>query len=480
MNNDRLKQQREQAMKLCIEVPLNYTPERDYILEVMLHDFLGLNYQIQRSNRRNVQITAGDGTKLTINDHLFQTSEDRWLTVHSLPQRPLKTWNTPQNLPGCSQLFREVPVIYGEDLSCGEFCQSDCDGIRLGLDIFGSAFFMLTRYEEAVTPYRDTHDRFPATASLAYKESFLDRPIVNEYLEILWACIRMLWPQFQRAPRQYHVMISHDVDKPLSVANKSWPEVLKNTAGDVFHRKDVWLPIRRLYARLASGQGHFDADPCNTFDFLMDISECHGLQDAFYFITDRSAGTIDGDYSIEMPWVRRLIQRIHARKHEIGLHPSYNTFRNSAQIKHEFTKLLETTEKDGIRQCQWGGRQHFLRWDSSTTWQIWADAGLSYDSTLSFADRTGFRCGVCYEYPTFNLLKRHRLQLRERPLIVMDRTLFGKNYMCLSPQAAKVKILELSKTCRKFNGDFTLLWHNSELLAGWQKRLYKEIVESVA
>ena len=43
---------------------------------------------------------------------------------------------------------------------------------------------MLSRYEELITKDRDQHNRFPATASVAFKAGFLDRPIVSEYLEI--------------------------------------------------------------------------------------------------------------------------------------------------------------------------------------------------------------------------------------------------------------------------------------------------------
>ena len=111
-------------MKLLVEIPMSYPEERDYILEVMLHEFLGLDYQVQRSNRRNVQITADDEPELVIHDHLFQTPKDCWLTEQSLPRQPLKTWDTSGNLAECSGMLRKVPVIYGDDLSDGEFFQS--------------------------------------------------------------------------------------------------------------------------------------------------------------------------------------------------------------------------------------------------------------------------------------------------------------------------------------------------------------------
>ena len=93
----------------------------------------------------------------------------------------------------------------------------------------------------------------------------------------------------------------------------------------------------------------------------------------------------------------------HERGHEIGLHPSYRTYLSPQQIKREFRILRHEAELAGIRQEQWGGRQHFLRWKAPDTWQGWEEAGLQYDSTLGYSDRPGFRCGTCYEYPVFNL-----------------------------------------------------------------------------
>jgi hypothetical protein len=53
---------------------------------------------------------------------------------------------------------------------------------------------MLARYKEVARSDRDEHDRFPAAASLTHQEGFFERPIVNEYLEILWSCVKRLLP----------------------------------------------------------------------------------------------------------------------------------------------------------------------------------------------------------------------------------------------------------------------------------------------
>lgn len=52
---------------------------------------------------------------------------------------------------------------------------------------------------------------------------------------------------------------------------------------------------------------------------------------AFYFCGRPRTGK-DADYEPEHPAVRELIRRIHARSHEIGLHPRYNIFQQSEAI----------------------------------------------------------------------------------------------------------------------------------------------------
>jgi hypothetical protein len=121
-----------------------------------------------------------------------------------------------------------------------------------------------------------------------------------------------------------------------------------------------------------------------------------------------------------------------------------------------------------------------LRWKAPTTWQLWADSGLDYDSTLTFPQRVGFRCGTCYEYPVFNATTRTKLRLIERPLIAMDVTLLDPNYMGLDHVAALEHIARLANQCRAYQGDFVLLWHNTQLIDRRDRRLYADVVDTVS
>lgn len=461
--------------------PPTYPAERTYIFGVLLGDFLGLEYQARPEERNDVRIILQNESlqrEVTVSDILFQTPRDKWLTNLSLPRRPLQVWDISDSPVKARVVSSRVPVIYGEFLDNNSFCRETEVGIKLGIDIFGSAFFMLTRYEEVVDAERDALERYPAKASLAYREGLLKRPVVNEYLEILWWAINKLWPGIQRKKRQFRLSLSHDVDWPYCTKGRSLIQILKSAAGDLVVRKDLKLCTGRLHSFFEVKRGNLDADIGNNFDFIMDVSEKHGLKSCFNFITGHSGGALDGNYCIYDLWIRGLMRKIHQRGHEIGFHPSFNTFRDPIQTRHEFETLLQVAGEEGIYQPAWGGRQHYLRWENPTTWQIWEDTGLAYDSTLTFADHSGFRCGTCYDYPTFNLRTSTPLKLREYPLIVMEVTL--RNYMGFSLAAMFREILELKRICAYFHGNFTLLWHNTSLLSDREKEQYMQIISKAA
>ncbi|HLN62511.1 MAG TPA: hypothetical protein VK464_13275, partial [Symbiobacteriaceae bacterium] len=337
---------------LQVRLPANRPKARRYSVDLLLGEFLGLAYDVIREERPDVAITA-EGRTLHIADRFFATADAAWLTPEALPVRPLPRWDLTGSPLEATPLTPDLPVLYGSP----PWWREEGDDLWLGLDVFGSAFFLLTRYEEAVLPDRDRHERFPAEASLAVQEGFLDRPLVNEYLELLWRAIRRLWPGLTRKERAYRVLLSHDVDDPFCTAFRSGFHVCKSTAGDLVKRRSPALAFQRLAGAVRVRQGRPECDLCNTFGLIMDLSERRGWQSCFNFITDHTAGALDGRYAIDHPWIRGLLRQVHQRGHEIGLHPSYHTFLRPDRIKGECDRLCAAVAAEGITQTSFGGRQ---------------------------------------------------------------------------------------------------------------------------
>ena len=78
---------------------------------------------------------------------------------------------------------------------------------------------------------------------------------------------------------------------------------------------------------------------------------------------------------------------------------------------------------------------------------------------------------MCREYPAFDLPAGRRLKLRESPLVAMDMFAIERPRDERAP--ALQRFAELKRTCRRFGGEFTLLWHNSHLAARAERELYE-------
>lgn len=356
--------------------------------------------------------------------------------------------------------------------------EQTANGFRIHYDILGLTYWMLSRQEEIGRTDLDAHGRFPATASHAFRHGYLERPIVDEWLHILGQVIRLSWPSIELKRQVFSMKVSHDVDVPSRYGFRSWADIAKAIAGDLVKRRDLGRALRVPEIWLASRQRLHPADPANTFDWIMDVSERNGLTSAFYFICGRTDASKDADYEPEHPAIRELMRRIHRRGHEIGLHPSYGTYQRPELIAAEAGRLRAIAEAEGIGQDQWGGRMHYLRWEHPTTLYGWERAGMNYDSTLSYADRPGFRCGTCFEYPAFDPAADTMLKLRIRPLIAMECTVMAARYMGLGTgEAAAAKFRQLKDACRAVNGCFTLLWHNTLFDLPAERELYVSVIE---
>jgi hypothetical protein len=450
--------------------------ERQYVFHVMLCEFLGLSYHTVLEDRNDLCITMNSNheKQLIISDAFFLSVEPTWLQKASLPTQPLAVWNVEQKEIRELLLGKLLPVIYGEKRDSVHYLSEEHNQIKLGIDVFGSAFFMLTRYEELAKREFDGHGRFSAKSSLAYQEGFLERPIINEYLEILWWCMKKLWPEIKRKPRQFKMLATHDVDYPFAYAFTSWQQTCRSMAADLVKRHNPLEGFRRMVQTRRVKSGHYHSDKNYTFDQIMDISETNNIKSCFYFMTNHVNTKHDTFYPLEHPFVKELLCHIHDRGHEIGLHCSYESYGNGVQIKDEFYRLQEICHSLGISQKYFGGRQHYLRW-SSDTWQYYEDAGLVYDTSLSYADHIGFRCGVCFEYPVYNLQARTALKLYERPLLVMECSALDGQYMGLSCEQAKYEMRKLREATRKYRGNFVLLWHNDRLTTNNYMNTYQSL-----
>lgn len=393
-----------------------------------------------------------------------------------------------RELEGCTQWCAAAEgwdVLLGDVLPApglpnidGPLVRAVSGGYCIDYDLLGLTYWMLSRREEVGCPRHDDIDRFPASESHAMRHGYLQRPIVDEWLGVLRQVMRRLWPDLELITPQFTVRVSHDVDVPSLYGFASLPRLLRHMAASVLRRSDWRSALGAPWVRLRTRQALLANDPMNTFDWLMDLSDRHGLISAFYFICGRTDTLRDADYEPEHPAIRTLLRRIHQRGHEIGLHPSFNSYLAPEQIAREASRLRQVCAQEGIEQSGWGGRMHYLRWRQPVTLQAWQSAGMAYDSTLGYAEAPGFRCGTCFDYPAFDPVVGQALTLRIRPLVAMEISVMAPQYLGLGTgEAALEHFLLLKRACRAVGGAFTLLWHNSNLRTEEERGLYVAVLE---
>jgi hypothetical protein len=462
-------------MNLKIKIPNICQKEQKYILNILLGEFLGFNFEVETYEENTISITRGSDfdvlSKLTLDTSFFHKAKQDWLQPQSMPVLPLATWIPGDDGIKANLILPNIPVLYG---SPG--LVNNGNHIHLNLDIFGSAFFMLSRYEELIIKNRDNHDRFPSWASVAFKANFLNRPIVDEYLEILWTCLSQLWPDLERKHYQPKTFITCDVDQPYDCTVETFSKLIKASAGDLFKRRSLTEFFKRINRYAFNKLGIYKFDRNYTFDFYMDVCEQAGLKAAFYFIPSSKEDT-NGCYEITDKKIINLLRKISAREHEIGIHGSYQTYQDQEKILQQKILVEQTLKKAGINQKIRGNRQHYLRWDSAVTPDYLDVAGFEYDTSSSYADRAGFRSGTSKEFSMWGWHSQKKLKLKQRPLVVMERSVISDNYMRLGyGKEAEVFMMQLKQASKTLGGNFVLLWHNSHFQNIEDKTLFEKMV----
>lgn len=454
-----------------INVPLQWYSEYSWACNVIFSEMLEIDFSISPSKKNEVNI-ALHNKSLKFTTDFFSQSKPAWLKSNSVPTNISQTWDI-ANSEFISSLINEpLPVLFGK---AGAIIDEDC--IKSQLDILGSIFFMLSRYEEVALTDRDEHNRFSAFSSLAFKSDFLFRPIVDEYVELLFSMMVRLWPELEKKERKGKIRISCDVDEPYDSAIKNSRKLFKLILGDLIKRRNALLALKRILNTIFSKFNFYIFDPYNTFDWYLDACEKQGHVVMFYIISGNTAGDIDGSYTLTEHRIKNLLLSILNRGHKVGVHGSYNTYNSQTQIETERKHLTEIVKALGGPLSVDNNRQHFLRWDTLQTPDILNSAGFKYDSTGSFADSPGFRFGTSKPFTMWSWQKNSSLEIKQLPLIVMESSVIATRYLGLGySDEATTLFLTLKERSLRFGGDFNLLWHNSHLLTKKDKRLFLSLI----
>jgi peptidoglycan/xylan/chitin deacetylase (PgdA/CDA1 family) len=446
----------------------------EYTLELILSVY-GQSYEVMpfsrfKSEKRNpagtLVISYGrkyldSGAKKQIHIYASDFFGKDYLKPASMPETPL-------------QKCEGLPVIYRGQGNISGWIRKSKGLVETDIDIIASSFFMLSRYEEVVLNTKDEHDRFPAKASLAYKEDFLHRPVVNQYIELLWGWLKSLSPDLERRPlwpqdKQFAVCLTHDVDEAFKYS--SIPPLFR--MGDaILKRKSSRLAMNILREYLSSLL-HAEKDPFCNFDKIIEMERAYDFNSSFFFLA-RKEDPVSRRYDINNKHILREIRKLQDSGCEIGLHGSYTAYDNPEKLVEEHNKLA------AIIGHIHGIRMHYLRFGIKETLGVLEQLAINYDCSIGFPYDAGFRSGIAFPYYLYNFATGKKSDIIEIPLIFSEPTLQG--FMPSSIDKAIERIAEIIEMVRKHHGCVSILWHthyfDNSSYPGYLQ-LYASAIESI-
>ncbi|MFO8054634.1 MAG: polysaccharide deacetylase family protein [Bacteroidales bacterium] len=333
-------------------------------------------------------------------------------------------------------------------------------------DPFAAAFFLITRYEEYLPYKKDEYGRFPADQSIAYKKGFLEIPVIDVWAMEIQRLMAKSNPSLQVRLPKYSFIPTIDVDVAYAYKLRGLIRTLGG-AMQSFLRFDLPSLFQRFRVCLRK-----EEDPYDTFDYLHELHKKYKLKPVF-FVLFADYDINDKNISVLNKKFQYLIKSL-GDYAEIGIHPSYNSFKMPAKMKKEIERLSRTINREITKS-----RQHFLRMSLPSTYNQLDDCGIKEDYTMGYARHIGFRASTARPFYFYNLEDENPASLKIFPFAVMDGTL--KDYMQLSPAQSERAICSMIDKVKSVNGVFISLWHNHSLSGqgewkGWRK-VYETLLD---
>ncbi|MBP6977788.1 MAG: polysaccharide deacetylase family protein [Lentimicrobiaceae bacterium] len=399
-----------------------------YIFHIFFGDLLGIDYRLTSDAQHFLTFA---GPKLSYGSRPLGTE----LFIRSAPL--LFEEGNKRPVPECMQVGDSKVLFPCRD-----------ENSALPFDLFAAGFYLVTRFEEYETLHKDRHGRFIPYESIAYKEGFLDKPVVNRWGMQLKEMLLQYFPDMELGQRSFSFLPTIDIDSAYAYRHKGF---WRTTGGYV--RSFVQGDLRQVKERYQVIRGA-QRDPFDTFDYLMALHKKFELS-PYFFILVGDYGKNDKNLSPGNPHFRDLIARL-AETNAVGIHPSYASHDHPDRLQKEISRLTAIIHHNVTHS-----RGHFLRLTLPGTYRNLIASGIESDFTMGYAQEPGFRAGICTPYLFYDLHEERPTPLRIYPFAVMDGTL--RDYKNLSPATATETVHALLEEVKAVKGTFITIWHNESL-----------------
>lgn len=419
-----------------------------YITTILFRDICGVT--IQHTCNRDHYLAA-EGAK--INYSLSRIAENEFF----LPPVDLlfETGIHPQQIN--VEQVRDYPAFF-------TVAESD-----FSFDIFAAAFYLLSRYEEYLPHQKDTYGRYDPVQSLAYREGFLDRPLINYWLQDFRIMLTHQFPQLIMPVPVFRFMPTYDIDVAYAYLCRGLKRTILG-AGQSLVSGNLADCLDRY--KVITGK---KKDPYDVYEWLDALHLKYRLRPHYFFLLAAKQQGYDKNVDPEEKAFRDLVH-YHAMGYPVGLHPSWQSGDNKALLREEKEQLEKLAGKKVI-----SSRQHYIRLSLPDTYRSLIDLGIESDFSMGYGSVNGFRASISSPFNWYDLEKEQMTSLKIYPFCFMDaNALFEQK---LTPAQAFEQIRHYHDTVKKVNGTLITIWHNSffsdqQIYKGW-KEVYGIFLDEV-
>jgi hypothetical protein len=412
------------------------SPRLQYSCSFIFKELLGLDYFItidseEFKNNEGVNINYSE---TTISDKEFRIGNTGLLFETEIKEQSITCFETSNG-----KAF---------------FKTGNCD---FPFDIFSAAFYLLSRYEEYLPHTKDMYGRYAHENSLAFKEGFLQLPMINSWAMDLALEIKKKYPSFDTQYATFNFVPTYDIDIAYSYIHKG---LLRNIGGFLksasAERMKVLLGLQK--------------DPFDTFEWLNNLQQQKNLQPIYFFLVAQKNGQYDKHILPDKQAIWKLVKQ-HAKKYAIGIHPSWQSGDTAYLLQKEIGCLEEISEKKIT-----ASRQHYIRFNLPEGYQKLIEAGITDDYSMGYGSINGFRASVASSFFWYNLKTEKQTDLRIHPFCFMDANSYYEQHF--SATQAYEELMHYYEICKAMNGTLITIWHNNFLGTAKEFKGWKEIYEA--
>jgi hypothetical protein len=331
-------------------------------------------------------------------------------------------------------------------------------------DIFAASFYLLSRYEEYLPHVQDAWERFPAEESLAFKNNFLDKPVIDIWAYKLAEILKSHFPDFYFEPTPYNYISLFTINEAFLYKAKG---VIRSVGGflvDLFTLKlgafwDRSMVLLKL-----------QKDPYDVYDRMVSLQNNYKVSTMVFFLIGNFT-TYDTNISLTKNKFRLLIKSL-SDYVKVGLNASFFTMNNTEMLKKELTKMEDIIHIPTVRT-----RQHYLRINLPETYQNLIDFEVEEDYSMGYPDQLGFRASTCTPFYFYDLDFEIQTPLKVFSFSISDLVL--RESLELSEKQSFQKLKASYEMVEKVNGTFVTLFHNKILSNYGEWRGWKYFYEQV-